>query len=89
MGRDGVARSGWVESGARVTYVVMGAGAICVLALAFGLLGPVADEAFLILGAGAVAATLVGLRRNRPAVRWPWVTIAAALIVFLVGGGVR
>jgi len=89
MERDGVAGPGWVESGARVTYLVMGVGAICVVALAFGLLGPVTDEAFLILGAGAVAATVVGLRRNRPAARWPWVIIAAALIVFLVGGSVR
>ena len=27
--------------------------------------------------AGAVVATVVGLRRNRPAVRWPWMIIAA------------
>ncbi len=89
MERDSVAGPGWVESGARVTYLVMGVGAVCVLALALGLLGPITDEAFLILGAGAVAATVVGLRRNRPAARWPWMVIAAALIVFLVGGGVR
>jgi diguanylate cyclase (GGDEF)-like protein len=89
MGRQGAARPGRGESGARLAYVVMGAGAVCVLALGLGLLGPVSDAAFLILGAGAVVATVVGLRRNRPAVRWPWMTIAAALIVFLVGGGVR
>jgi diguanylate cyclase len=89
MGRDGVARAGWVESGARVTYVVMGVGVVCLSALALGLLAPVSDEAFLILGAGAVGATVVGLRRNRPAARWPWVVIAAALVVFIVGGGVR
>ena len=91
MGRDGVgvAGPGWVESGARVAYVVMGVGVVCVGALALGLLGPLADTAFLILGAGAVAATVVGLRRNRPAARWPWMIIAAALVVFLVGGGVR
>ena len=77
MGRDVGARPGWVESGARVSYVVMGVGAVCVGALALGLLGPLADTAFLILGAGAVAATLVGLRRNRPAARWPWMIIAA------------
>ena len=50
----------------RAAYVVMGAGAVCVLALALGLLGPVTEDAFLILGGGAVAATVVGLRRNRP-----------------------
>jgi hypothetical protein len=67
----------------------MGAGAVCVLALALGLLGPVTEDAFLILGGGAVAATVVGLRRNRPVARWPWMIIAAALVVFLIGGGVR
>jgi diguanylate cyclase len=86
MGRRGVAGG---ESRARVAYAVMGAGAICVLALALGLLGPLADAAFLILGAGAVVAMIVGLRRNRPAARWPWMIIAVALVVFLVGGGVR
>jgi diguanylate cyclase len=86
MKRQGVA---WAESSARVAYVVMGAGALCVLLLALGVLGPLTDDAFLILGAGAVVATIVGLRRNRPAARWPWMIIAAALVVFLIGGGVR
>ena len=86
MESQGVAR---LESGARAAYVVMGAGAVCVLALAFGLLGPVTEDAFLILGGGAVAATVVGLRRNRPVARWPWMIIAVALVVFLIGGGVR
>ncbi len=49
MERQGVA---WVETGARVAYVVMGVGAVCVAALALGLLGPLTDAAFLILGAG-------------------------------------
>ncbi len=89
MERQGVARPGRIESGARVAYVVMGVGVLCVVALALGLLGPVTDAAFLILGGGAVVATLVGLRRNRPLARWPWMIIAAALVVFLVGGGVR
>lgn len=79
----------WAESTARIAYVVMGVGAVWVLALALGVLGPLAEEAFLILGAGAVAAALVGIRRNRPAARWPWLIVASALIVFLVGGGVR
>jgi hypothetical protein len=56
MGSQGVAR---LESGARAAYVVMGAGAVCVLALALGLLGPVTEDAFLILGGGAVAATVI------------------------------
>jgi diguanylate cyclase (GGDEF)-like protein len=86
MKRQGVA---WVELGARVAYVVMGFGALCVLLLALGVLGPLTNDAFLILGVAAVFATVVGLRRNRPAARWPWVIIAAALVVFLIGGGVR
>jgi diguanylate cyclase len=86
MRRQGVART---ESSARVAYVVMGVGVACVVALATGLLGPVTDATFLILGAGALVATVVGIRRNRPAVRWPWMVIASALVVFLVGGGIR
>src|SRR2546421_5327157 len=89
MGRQGLVRTGWVNSSGRAAYVVMVAGAMWVLALALGLLGPLTDDAFLILGAGAVAAAVVGLLRHRPAVHWPWVVIAAALVVFLVGGGVR
>ena len=54
-----------------MAYVVMGVGALCVLVLALGVLGPIAEDAFLILGVGAVVATVVGLRRNRPAARWP------------------
>jgi diguanylate cyclase (GGDEF)-like protein len=84
--RQGIA---WVDSGTRVAYVVMGFGALCVLLLALGVLGPLTNDAFLILGVGAVVATVVGLRRNRPAARWPWVIIAVALVVFLIGGGVR
>jgi diguanylate cyclase (GGDEF)-like protein len=72
-----------------MAYVVMGVGALCALLLALGVLGPLTDDAFLILGGGAVVATVVGLRRNRPAARWPWMIIAAALVVFLIGGGVR
>jgi diguanylate cyclase (GGDEF)-like protein len=67
----------------------MGAGAVCVFALALGVLGPFTDDAFLIFGAGAVVAAVVGLRRHRPDVRWPWMLIASALVVFVVGGGVR
>jgi diguanylate cyclase len=89
MGRQGAARPGRIESGGRAASVVMGVGALCVLALALGLLGPLADAAFLILGGGAVVAMIVGLRRNRPAARWPWMIITVALVVFLVGGGVR
>src|SRR5947208_166215 len=58
MGRQGLVRTGWVNSSGRAAYVVMVAGAVWVLALALGLLGPLTDDAFLILGAGAVAARL-------------------------------
>jgi diguanylate cyclase len=89
MGRQVVVTRDREASDERVAYVVIGAGVALVLALAVGLLEPIADAAFLILGSGAVVATAVGLRRHRPDVRWPWMIIAAALVVFLVGGGVR
>jgi diguanylate cyclase (GGDEF)-like protein len=41
------------------------------------------------LGTGAVAAAVLGVVRYQPEIRWPWALIAAALVVFLAGGGAR
>ena len=54
-----------------------------------GLLGPLSQDTFVLLGATAVTATVVGLRRYRPARRWPFVLMAAAFFLFLVGGALR
>jgi diguanylate cyclase len=54
-----------------------------------GLLGPLSQDTFVLLGATAVTATVVGLRHYRPARRWPFVLMASAFFLFLVGGALR
>jgi diguanylate cyclase (GGDEF)-like protein len=54
-----------------------------------GVLGPLADLTFALLGLASVAATLTGLRRFHPANRWPWIVTEASLILFLFGGVIR
>ncbi|MFF9813182.1 aminotransferase class I/II-fold pyridoxal phosphate-dependent enzyme [Streptomyces sp. NPDC014006] len=38
-----------------------------------------------LIGLGGVLAVLAGVRRNRPAVRWPWLALAAGLLAFAAG----
>ena len=56
---------------------------------AFGLLGPLSILTFPLLGVGAVVAIVVGVRRYRPAVRWPFNALAVGFFLFLVGGIAR
>ena len=56
---------------------------------AFGLLGPLESLTFVLLGVATIAATVVGVRRYRPGLRWPWVLMCSALVVFVVGGAAR
>ena len=64
-------------------------GSLLVALRALDLLGPLADSIFLVLGVAAAVATVVGFRRYKPAVRWPWTLIMVALFVFLAGGFAR
>jgi diguanylate cyclase (GGDEF)-like protein len=54
-----------------------------------GLLGSLSNGTFVVLGITALTATIVGLRTNRPARRWPFVLLACACFLFLVGGALR
>jgi diguanylate cyclase (GGDEF)-like protein len=74
---------------ARVAYIVAGIGVVWTLLLALDLLGPLTEATFVFLGLSAAVATVLGIWRNRPAVRWPWILIATAVIVFLIGGAAR
>src|SRR5262245_42766364 len=56
---------------------------------ATGALGPRAGITFVLLGAAAAVAFFVGIRRNKPALRWPWVLILSTMLVFLAGGALR
>jgi diguanylate cyclase (GGDEF)-like protein len=90
MGRDQlIGTSVRDRPSATAAYVAVAAGGCWIAALGAGLLGSVGDSTFLILGAGAVAAAFVGVRRYQPSLRSPWWFLAAALLVFLVGGLTR
>src|SRR5262245_8732760 len=44
---------------------------------------------FVLLSGVALIATLVGVRSYRPRLRWPWYGTTVALVLFLVGSGMR
>lgn len=69
--------------------IVLLAGSAVVVANAAGLFGAVEASMFVALSAVAVVATVTGLRWYRPALRWPWWFISAALVLFLFGGAAR
>ena len=65
------------------------AGLLWIVAHALGLLGPLAGATFAILAIAAASATVVGVRRYQPPVRWPWYFFASGLTLFLIGGVAR
>lgn len=70
-----------------IAYLLLGV--TWILAHALGLLGPLSAYTFTLVGVLSIAATVVGLRRNRPTPLWPWVLILGALLLFAVGGALR
>src|SRR4051812_14142151 len=73
----------------RTARAVLVAGVALTALHASGALGPLSDYTFVLLGVGAVAATIVGVRANKPALRWPFWIIAGSFVLFVVGGAVR
>src|SRR3954469_24379526 len=69
--------------------VVLCVGIVWVVLLGTGALGAAEGATFAALGAVAVITTITGLRWYRPALRWPWWCICAALVLFLIGGAAR
>ena len=69
--------------------VVLTGGIVWVVLLGTGALGSAEASTFAALGAVALITTITGLRWYRPALRWPWWCICAALVLFLVGGAAR
>jgi hypothetical protein len=69
--------------------VVLTGGIAWVVLLSTGALGTAEASTFAALGAVAVITTITGLRWYRPALRWPWWCICAALVLFLIGGAAR
>lgn len=74
---------------ARPAYICMIAGVTLAVINSLGWLGSFSANAFLVLCGAAFFATLIGLRRNHPPVRWPWMLIAIGILIFLVGGEAR
>ncbi|MDZ7675616.1 MAG: EAL domain-containing protein [Acidimicrobiales bacterium] len=54
-----------------------------------GALGPLADATFVAIGASAILAGFVGIRYNRIGRPLPWQTMIAAMVIWLIGGGLR
>lgn len=77
------------EDGGRAAYSVLSAGILLTALHASGALGPLADDTFVVLGIVAIAATITGVRRNHPALRWPFWLICGAFVLFVAGGGAR
>jgi len=69
--------------------VVLTLGIVWVVLLGTGALGAAEASTFAALGAIAVITTITGLRWYRPALRWPWWCLCAALVLFLIGGAAR
>ena len=64
-------------------------GAAWIGAHAAGLLGPLAPATFVLLSLTTITATVIGVRRYRPARSWPWWAIAVASVLWLIGGAAR
>ena len=74
---------------ARLVWVVGIVGGCWILTHAVGLLDGKGDYTLIVAAVIAVVATVVGLARHRPQPLWPWLSIAAALGLFLVADVLR
>jgi diguanylate cyclase len=74
---------------ARLSAIVLLVGTPWVVLHAVGWLDPEGEITFGLLGLTAAVATAIGVYRWKPEPRWPWLTLLAAQIIALVGGGLR
>jgi diguanylate cyclase len=68
---------------------VAGFGIAWIVLAALGLLGPLAEFSFVVLGIVSVASVGYGIHRWHPAPAWPWICIGGALAAWLIGGFLR
>ena len=73
----------------RLSLVVASIGSVWIIAHAFGILGDFASLTFPLLTIAAITATMTGVARYKPRVRWPWYSLAAGFTLCLVGGIAR
>ena len=65
-------------------------GELALVALAVsGLLGALEPSVVFVTGITTLVALVLAVRHHRPALRWPWWAISAAMAFFLVGGALR
>jgi diguanylate cyclase (GGDEF)-like protein len=81
--------SGAERRSARATYVIGALGTVWIAAHASGLLGPVASLTYIVLATTAVTCLVIGIRRNEPRAKAPWIWFTSGLALFLVGGIAR
>ena len=67
----------------RASFVFLVAGTIWTALHGFGLLGPLETSTFHVFSVATFLATLLGIYWYRPAARWPWIAIAAGLMLFV------
>jgi diguanylate cyclase len=70
-----------------VAYLFVGG--LIAAAAAGGLLGPFQSVAFLAIAVPTIAVLVISVWLRRPAHTWPWIAIAVAFTLFLIGGVAR
>jgi hypothetical protein len=91
MGQAQPRSRSWLRTAitARPSTTLAVVGLAWILAHVVGLLGPLSEATFILLGLTTLSSSIVGVRRHRPSVRWPWRLVSVALLLFLVGGALR
>jgi diguanylate cyclase (GGDEF)-like protein len=65
-------------------------GGLGILALgSWGVLGGLEPTSMFVVGAATLVAVVASVRHHHPAATWPWIAIAAAMLLFIVDGAAR
>ncbi len=74
---------------AGAAWVFLATGLVVTMCHWAGVLGRFDTSIYSVLVLAGFVATIVGIVRNRPRVRWPFIAFAAAVFLFLIGGATR
>jgi diguanylate cyclase (GGDEF)-like protein len=74
---------------ATASWAFLAVGVVVTLAHWLGVLGTLDQATYSLLVLAGFVATIVGILRNRPTVRWPFVCFAVCVFLFFVGGATR
>jgi diguanylate cyclase len=70
-------------------WIAAGLGGLLILLGVSGILGSYSDLVVVVLGAGAIAAGIWAVWRRHLGPRWIWLSMVAAMVLFVVGGVLR